>query len=49
MSVGEVLKRFRKQYGVAQQQVSDSIKVLKPSYKHYEYGKNIHSAKYQEE
>ena len=44
MSVGEGLKRFRKQYGVTQQQVADSIKVLKPAYQRYEYGTNIPTA-----
>ena len=44
MSVGEGLKRFRKEYGITQQQVADSIKVLKPAYQRYEYGTNIPTA-----
>ncbi len=44
MSVGEGLKRFRKTYGVTQQQVADAIKVLKPAYQRYEYGTNIPTA-----
>lgn len=44
MSVGDGLKRFRKQYGVTQQQVADAIRVLKPAYQRYEYGTNIPTA-----
>ena len=44
MTVAEALKRFRGDFNVTQQQVADSIGVLKPSYQRYEYGKNIPTA-----
>ena len=44
MNIGDSLKRFRKQFGVTQQQVASSINVLKPSYQRYEYGTNVPSA-----
>ncbi len=44
MPISESLKRFRKQFGVTQQQVADSIHVLKPAYQRYEYGTNVPSA-----
>ena len=44
MTVGEALKRFRSEFNVTQQQVADSIGVLKPSYQRYEYEKNVPTA-----
>ncbi|MBR1807570.1 MAG: helix-turn-helix transcriptional regulator [Selenomonadaceae bacterium] len=41
MTIAESLKRFRKEFGVTQQQVADSIQIVKPAYQKYEYGKNI--------
>ena len=45
MTIGESLKRFRKDFGITQQQVADSINILKPSYQRYEYGTNVPTAK----
>lgn len=44
MTISESLKRFRKHFGVTQQQVATAIGVLKPSYQRYEYSTNIPSA-----
>ena len=44
MTISESLKRFRKHFGVTQQQVANSINVLKPSYQRYEYGTNVPTA-----
>ena len=44
MTIGEALKRFRGEFNVTQQQVADSIGVLKPSYQRYEYEKNVPTA-----
>lgn len=44
MTVGESFKRFRKDFGVTQQQVADAIKILKPAYQKYEYDIHVPSA-----
>ena len=41
MTIAESLKRFRKEFGVTQQQVADSVGVLKPAYQRYELGKTV--------
>ena len=41
MTIAESLKRFRKEFGVTQQQVADTIQIVKPAYQKYEYGKNV--------
>lgn len=41
MTIAESLRRFRKDFGVTQQQVADSIRIVKPAYQKYEAGKNI--------
>ena len=41
MTIGESLRRFRKAFGVTQQQVADSVGVLKPAYQRYELGKTV--------
>ena len=40
MTIAESLKRFRKEFGVTQQQVADSVG-LKPAYQRYELGKTV--------
>ena len=44
MTIGEGLKRFRKDFNLTQQQAADSIGVMKQSYQRYEYGTNIPTA-----
>lgn len=44
MTISESLKRFRKRFGVTQQQVATAIGILKPAYQRYEYATNIPSA-----
>ena len=41
VTVAESLKRFRKEFGITQQQVADSIGIVKAAYQKYEAGKNI--------
>lgn len=41
MTIAESLKRFRKEFGITQQQVADSIGIVKAAYQKYESGKNI--------
>lgn len=41
MTIGESLKRFRKEFGFTQQQVADTVGVLKPAYQRYELGKTV--------
>lgn len=41
MTLAESLKRFRHEFNLTQQQVADSIQMVKPAYQKYEYGKNI--------
>ena len=39
MSIGASFKRFRKEYGLTQQNVADALKIQKSSYQRYEQGK----------
>lgn len=44
MSIGDSFKRFRKTYGLTQQNVADALKIQKSSYQRYEQGKVIPAA-----
>jgi len=37
MTLGESLKRFRKEFHLTQQQTAQAINILTPSYQRYEY------------
>lgn len=41
MTISEALRRFRKEFGFTQQQVADTVGVLKPAYQRYELGKTV--------
>ena len=40
MTYAESLKRFRNEFNLTQQQVADSIGILKQAYQRYEYGRD---------
>ena len=40
MTYAESLKRFRNEFNLTQQQVVDSIGILKQAYQRYEYGRD---------
>lgn len=44
MSIGDSLKRFRKEYSLTQQNVADALKIQKSSYQRYEQGKVVPAA-----
>ncbi len=44
MLIGDSFKRFRKEYGLTQQNVADALKIQKSSYQRYEQGKVVPAA-----